>query len=114
MLTADEVFALFKKWKESAVPVQVGCFFRGGARPANVMVQVNGAVRVVEPHTIVVSCDDGSRVEMHLRDCQFKSGENVIADASKEMTVEVGLTGMIQIDFPTGETCIVTAYRSVN
>jgi hypothetical protein len=78
------------------------------------MMQVNGLVRVVEPPTIVVSCDDGSRVEMHLRDCQFKSGENVIADASKELTFEVGLTGMIQIDFPTGETCFVTAFRPVN
>jgi len=114
MLTSDQVFALFKKWQESSVPVQVGCFFRGGARPANVMVQINGLVKVVHEPTIVVSCEDGSRVEMHLKDCQFKSGDNVVSGASKELTVELGLSQMIQIDFPTGESCIVTAFRPVN
>jgi hypothetical protein len=114
MLTSDQVFALFKKWKESAVTVQVGCFFRGGARPANLQVQINGIVRVVDEPTIVISSQDGSVIEMCLRDCQFKSGERVVAEAPRELTVEYGLTGMVQIDFATGETCIVTAYRPVN
>jgi hypothetical protein len=76
-------------------------------------VQIDGLVRVVDEPTIVVSCQDGSSLEMSLRDCQFKSGEQVVADAP-DAVVESGLAEMIQIDFPTGETCIVAAYRPVN
>jgi hypothetical protein len=114
MLTSDQVLALFKKWRDSAVPLQVDCFFRGGARPANLRVQIKGVVRVVDEPTIVVSSQDGNSVEMCLRDCQFKSGEKVVADAPKELRVEFGLTEMVEIDFSSGETCIVTTYRTVN
>jgi hypothetical protein len=55
-----------------------------------------------------------SSIEMCLRDCQFKSGKNVVADAPKEVIVEAGLAEMLEIDFPTGEMCMVFAYRSVN
>jgi hypothetical protein len=114
-MNANKVFALFDKWKDTRQPVRANCFFRGSARPASIMVRVHGYVVVVSNPTIVISADnDGSNLEMNLRDCTFKSGENVVASAPSEVTVEAGLTDMLEIDFPTGEECIVAAYRAVN
>jgi len=75
---------------------------------------VYGLVKVVEDPTIVVSAEDGSSMEMSLRDCHFKSEKNVVANAPKDVVVEAGLSEMLEIDFPTGEMCMVVAYRSVN
>ena len=110
-MNSEQVFALFSKWKNTTQPVQVGCFFRGNVRPAPLIVRVHGSIRVVDPPTIVIGADDGSNVEMSLHECKFKSGANQAAD---KIAVEAGVADMIQIDFPTGETCIVTAYRPVN
>jgi hypothetical protein len=75
------------------------------------MVSVQGSVKVVDAPTIVISANDGSNVQMNLHECKFKSGANVAADA---IAVDAGVADMLEIDFPTGETCIVTAYRAVN
>jgi hypothetical protein len=75
------------------------------------MVSIRGSVKVVANPTIVVGADDGSTVEMNLRECKFKSGANQAAD---KIAVDSGVADMLQIDFPTGEECIITAYRAVN
>jgi|SRR5580698_2605412 hypothetical protein len=111
MLTSDQVFALFNKWKDIKQPVQVGCFFRGNVRPAPLIVRIQGFVKVVDAPTIVIGADDGSNVEMSLRECKFKSGANLAAD---KIAVDAGVADMLEIDFPTGEECIITAYRAVN
>jgi hypothetical protein len=116
MLSLKEALELFEEWRDGSIKVLVGCFFRGTKRPAPVRASVKGLVRVVDGGAVVVASDDGSEVELGLVDgCSFKlvKGDE-IPRATPIPELDAVIDSVLQIDFPTGESCIVFVSRRAN
>lgn len=112
LVSREAVFDRLTKWKESSTIVRVS--LRGVGRPekpSSIRLQLDGLVLVAEGETVVISASDRSHVEMRLVDeCVFNS----VAFGSPDPADSADLDFVLQIDFPTGESCVLLFMRPLN
>ncbi len=105
----ENALDLFRKWKDESARVRVG--FGGVTGFKEIRVHVVGFVKVVDPAGMVEISGNKSEIHLDLRECRFKYAEPKEPPGDLLLADIADLDSILHIDFPTGEMCIVFAFR---
>jgi|ERR1700722_7718783 len=113
-VSREMVFTRLTKWKDSSTKVRVS--LRGPSlgkdKSPFVRLQLDGLIKLADGITVVISsADNSSLVEMQLVDeCVFNS----VTFGGPDPADCTDLDFVLQIDFPTGDSCVLFFMRPLN
>jgi hypothetical protein len=117
MTSSNDALTLLRKWKKTSARLTVTCFFRlkSKERAAALSSTMKGTVLVAEDPGIVVISGEGCSVDFDLRECRLireAPPESIKGDGTPDDLVD--LEAILRLDFASGESCVILAYRPVN
>jgi hypothetical protein len=110
MISLKNVLDTFWDWRMASVCVEVDWFACQSGAPATARVSLDGLVTHVDPAGIVTVSGDGREIELDLRPCSFRRPREIFGRGALE---SLDPDSILQIDFPTGEVCLLFPYRRV-
>jgi hypothetical protein len=110
MISLKNALDMFWDWRMASVCVEVDWFACQPGAPATARVSLDGLVTQVDPAGIVTVSGDGREIELDLRPCNFRRPREIFGRGALE---SLDPDSILQIDFPTGEVCLLFPYRRV-